>query len=415
MTAPLQHERTNQVRLVGAQLLGGIGIASGVAVGGLLAEQVSGKTSAAGLVQTASVLGTGLLAIPLARLAARCGRNWSLGSGFALGGVGGILVVLSAITVQLWILLLGMLLFGAGTAANLQARYAAAELASPEAQGRAMSVVVWATTVGSVLGPNLSEPGSKLGSTLGIIPFSGPFIFSGVAFLFAALVASTLRAGITLPGQREEQRLVGTVEALRTARRNPTSLFAMSVIVGGQMMMTSVMVMTPIHMHHRGISLAFIGVTLSIHTLGMYAASPVFGWLVDKFGSRKVSLASIGIFVTALTLGGLDALSEHSYMPRLFGSLFLLGLGWSASLIAGSSLLNQSIDTETRIPLQGAVDSLMNIGAAILASLAGSVLVAGGFLAVNAMSACVLIPVLFFGIRSIRFSCQNIELAGHRD
>ncbi|GAB3564326.1 MFS transporter [Spelaeicoccus albus] len=406
------HMRANQVRLVIAQLLGGIGIASGVAVGGLLAEQISGTPSAAGFVQTASVLGAGFLAIPLARLAAKRGRNWALAIGFGLGGAGAALVIASAVTTQFWMLLLGMLFVGSGRAANLQARYAATELVDPKAQARAMSIIMWATTVGSILGPNLSEPGSVVGRVVGIDPLSGPFLFSVVAFTCAALVVATLRvrpAPSGRTGQMDDatnapdpsRKPIGSVAAIRIACHNPDAIFAMVSIVAGQMMMTSVMVMTPIHMSHGGMSLTLIGVVISVHTLGMYGASPLFGFLADKFGPRNISLLSTGIFAVSLVLGGLDAFSTHSEMPRLLIALFLLGFGWSASLIGGSALLNRSVDDDIKIPLQGGVDSLMNFGAAILAALAGPVLALGGFLAVNVMAVCILVPFIFFGVRAL--------------
>lgn len=406
------HQRANQVRLVAAQLLGGIGIASGVAVGGLLAEQISGTASAAGFVQTASVLGAGFLAIPLARLAARRGRNWALATGFGLGGAGAALVILSAATTQFWMLLLGMLFLGSGRAANLQARYAATELVDPKAQARAMSIIMWATTVGSILGPNLSEPGSILGRFIGIDPLAGPFVFSVVAFGCAALVVATLRvrptphvaAGTGADSDESEKgapKPIGSIAALRIACHHPNALFAMVSIVAGQMMMTSVMVMTPIHMSHGGMSLTLIGIVISVHTLGMYGASPLFGYLADKFGARNISLLSTAIFAAALVLGGIDAFSAHSEMPRLLVALFLLGFGWSASLIGGSALLNRSVGADIKIPLQGGVDSLMNFGAAILAACAGPVLAFGGFLAVNVMAVCILVPFIFFGIRAV--------------
>lgn len=401
------HPRANQARLVAAQLLGSVGIASGVAVGGLLAEQVSGTASAAGFVQTASVLGAGFLAIPLARLAAKRGRNWALSVGFGLGGAGAALIVLSAAATQFWMLLLGMLLLGSGRAANLQARYAATELVDPKAQARAMSVIMWATTVGSVLGPNLSEPGSLLGAAVGIDPLSGPFLFSLVAFACAALVVSTLRTSFSPPRAVEAEKTkpaVGSIAAIKTACHNPNALFAMVSIVAGQMIMTSVMVMTPIHMNHGGMSLTLIGIVISVHTLGMYGASPLFGYLADRFGARTIAMVSTGIFAASLILGGIDSLSAHSRMPRLLIALFLLGFGWSASLIAGSALLNQSVGSHIKIPLQGGVDSLMNFGAAILAALAGPVLTAGGFLAVNVMAVCILVPFIVFGVRAIKRS-----------
>ncbi len=390
----------NRVRLVCAQLLCGVGIASGVAVGGLIAEHVAGTMSAAGFAQTAVVVGAGVLAVPLARLADRRGRRWSLSLGFALAAVGAVLVLLAVAASQLWLLLLGMLLLGSGTATNLQSRYAATELVEPHHQARAMSIVLWATTVGSVAGPNLSGPGAQLGAAIGINPLSGPYLFSVVAFAGAAIVTLTLRMGPPSARAGRERPAVGSFTALRRAAHHPRALFGLVAIVTGQMMMTSVMVMTPVSMNHEGMSLELVGFVISVHVLGMYAASPLFGWLADRIGAGKVASIGTGLFVLAFLIGGFDALSMHSDVARVMVALGLLGLGWSASIIGGSTMLTQSVSTEIKVPLQGAVDSLMNFGAAALAALAGPILAFGGFFAVNVMAACILVPVAVLGIRA---------------
>jgi MFS family permease len=398
--------RSNRAKLVCAQLLCGVGIASGVAVGGLLAERVSGSTSAAGFAQTAVVVGAGVLAVPLAALAGRRGRNWSLAVGFGTGAAGAALILLAAAAGLFWLLLVGMLLFGSGTATSLQSRYAATELVGRSSQARAMSVVLWATTVGSVAGPNLSQPGSTLGSRIGIEPLSGPYLFSVAAFASAAVVVSTLRVGVRsgsgagADGVRKGAG-IGSFAALRLAARDPSALFAVVAIVAGQMMMVAVMVMTPVSMGHEGMSLELVGLVISVHILGMYAASPLFGWLADRVGPPKVILSGVVLFVVAFLLGAFDATQHHSETGRIMIALGLLGLGWSATLIGGSTLLTQSVGAGSRVPLQGAVDALMNFAAAALAAVAGPVLAAGGFLAVNAMAACVLVPLVLSGLRVI--------------
>lgn len=393
--------RGDQARLIIAQLLCGVGIASGVAVGGLLAEHVTGTTEAAGFAQTAVVIGAGLFAIPLARLAARRGRRWSLSTGFAVGAAGALLILLAVATMQWWLLFLGMMLFGSGTATNLQSRYAATELVGPGQQARAMSVVLWATTVGSVAGPNLSEPGSRLGGAIGINPLSGPYLFSVVSFVLAAVVTCTLRAGGTVRRRPAGPVPAGAWQALRSAVRNPRALAALATIVGGQMMMVAVMVMTPVTMNHNGMSLELVGLVISVHIVGMYAASPLFGWLADRIGPLKIIVIGAALFVVAFVLGAVDATAAQSQMPRVMIALGILGLGWSASIIGGSTLLTQAVSSEIKVPLQGAVDSMMNFGAAGLAALAGPILAWGGFLAVNMMAAVVLLPVVLLVLRAM--------------
>lgn len=400
--------RGNRIRLFIAQLLCGIGIASGVAVGGVLAERLSGMLGVAGLAQTATVIGAGTMAIPLARLAARSGRRWSLTLGFGTAAAGAALILIAVATRQFWLYMIAMFFFGSGTASNLQSRYAAMEFSAPGAGARAMSVVLWATTVGSIAGPNLSAPGSVVGRTLGLNPLSGPYLFSLVGFLLAATVASTIRPGAAVSAPRpagptsnhDHAKRLGTIEALRTAAKHPRALFALASVITSQMMMTSVMVMTPVSMQDDGMSLQIVGIVISAHTTGMYLVSPVFGWLSDKIGAARVAWLGIGVFLCSFVIGGWDALGNRSSMVPLLVALFLLGLGWSACLIGGSALLVQSVSAPERVALQGASDSMMNFGAAALGALAGPVLAIGGFIAVNAMAFVVLLALAGLGVRA---------------
>ncbi|MFB9164029.1 MFS transporter [Arthrobacter psychrochitiniphilus] len=397
------HQRRNQGVLVVGQLLSGVGVASGVAVGGILAAQLTGTTAASGFVQTASALGAGLVAVPLANLAVRAGRRWALSTGFALGAVGAALVLLAASMGQFWLMAVGMLFFGSATASGLQARYAAVDGAAPEKAGRAMAIVIWATTVGSVAGPNLSEPGRLFGIRLGLVPLSGPFVFSLVAFVTAALVVGIFF--LTPPASqqiapKERTKTHGAWRALRLASHNPRALFALMAVTGGHAIMVGVMVMTPVAMNAHGHSLEVIGIVISLHILGMYAASPVFGWLVDRRGALSVVMIGCGIFLAAIAVGAV--VSERSDPVLMSVALTMLGLGWSATLIGGSSLLNQSAPDELRVPLQGANDMMMNFGAAGMAALAGPVLALGGFFWVNMMALAVLIVMVTFGLRALR-------------
>ena len=185
--------RGNRVRLVLAQLLCGVGIASGAAVGGVLAQHLSQLMGVAGFAQTASIVGAGVAAIPLARLASRRGRRWSLTAGFSTAAIGAALILLAVATVQFWLYLVAMVLFGAGSATNLQSRYAAVDYSRPGAEARSMAIVLWATTIGSIAGPNLSAPGARFGATLGIDPLGGPYAFALAGFVLAAAVVATLR------------------------------------------------------------------------------------------------------------------------------------------------------------------------------------------------------------------------------
>ncbi len=401
--------------LIVNQLLAGVGVASGIAVGGLIAQNLSGEVALAGFAQTSSVLGAGLAAIPLARLAVHRGRHWALASGYALALVGAILVLAAAGTSTLLLLFLGLAFFGAASAAGLQARFAATEVARPGYEARSMSVVLWATTLGSVAGPNLAQLGNDIGIDLGFAPLAGPFLFSAVAFSASTLLAvfvlrtppagrlaADAAAGADLSGNavaapRATPARITTLQALRLASHSPRAMFGLITVVCSHTIMVGVMVMTPVHMMGHGLSLSLIGLVISIHILGMYGASPLIGWLADRIGAPRVIALGIVIFVVALVVGALAGEDDMIALPVALG---LLGLGWSAGMIGGSTLLTQTVDRTVRVPLQGATDALMNVAAAASAALSGVVLATGGFPAVNGVAAIVLVPMVVMGVRA---------------
>lgn len=378
--------------LIAVQLFAGAGTASGYAVGGMLAEKITGHTAMAGFAQMSVILGAGLIAYPLAALAGRRGRRFALGLGFGIGAAGTLVVLLGTALSSMPVFMLGMMMCGSSTASGLQARYAAVDSAPPGAAARAMSFVVWATTVGSVLGPNFTAPGAALGSALGLAPLAGPYLISLVAFALASLIAASLPGDGGHGGASAEER-VGLVPALRSVRGRPLVLLAIVTIVAGQMMMTNVMVMTPVHMEHQGFELAAVGIVVSVHIAGMYGLSPVFGWMADRFGPLSVIGAGAGVFALTIVLGVVDALRPASSMGLLSTALLLLGLGWSMFLIGGSALLTREALPAARVSLQGFSDAAMNLGGALMAAFAGTVLGLGGFLGINIMATAVLIAM----------------------
>lgn len=383
--------------LVASQVLGGVGVASGIAVGGLLAEQVSGSTSLSGLAVTAGVLGAALLALPLARAAERSGRRTALAAGYVIGLAGAVLAVVAAVVGSFALLLVGALLFGGGTASGLQARFAATDAASPTTRGRALSVVVWATTVGAVAGPNLSGVGGDLGRAVGIPSLSGPYLFSMVAFAAAAAVTlSLLRPDPLHAARRVDPAPVGTVrpplrDIVRAVAAVPAARLGLVAVASAHAVMVGVMVMTPVHLGHHGASLQVVGLVISVHVAGMYAASPLWGWLADRAGRVPALLLGIGVLVGALALGATASDGDHALVGV---SLGLLGLGWSGCLVAGSTLLSESVPAGIRTATQGLSDLTMGLAAALAGAAAGPVLAAAGYSTLTLVSGVLLVPVL---------------------
>jgi MFS family permease len=387
--------------LSGAVALAGLGVTVGITVGGLLAREVSGTDTAAGLGQTAAVLGAAVLAVPLARISDRAGRRAGLAAGYAVAVLGSVLTVVAARLSSLPLLLVGLFAFGAATACGLQARYAAADLARPEHRGRDLSLVVWATTIGSVLGPNLAGPGADLGRALGLPALGGAFAVSVIVFaVVAGVVLLFLRPDPLLlararGGEGTARATRGsTGGALRAVWASPGGRLGLTSVVVSHAVMVGVMVMTPVHMGHgggdAGTTLRIIGLVISVHVAGMYLFSPLVGMLADRAGrTATVALGGALLLVAALLAGT----APPGAAVQLGIGLLLLGLGWSCGLIAGSTLVTESVPVELRPTAQGGADLLMGLGAAVAGVVGGPLLAVGGFGLVSAVSAVMVVPL----------------------
>lgn len=361
------------VRVLSAgQVLGGLGFGATVSLGAVLAADVSGDDALSGLAAAGVTLGTAALAVPLAALARRRGRRISLASGMAIALVGVSLVVVAAALRSFPLLLLAFGLVGAGQTANLQSRFAAVDLAPDATRGRDLSIVVWATTIGAVLGPNLVQPGQAIGDAFGMPPLTGPYVFTIIAqalsivvYLFALrpdplLVAQTVAA-------RRSDRIVAQI--VKPDRATPAR-YAISATAAAHGVMVSIMAMTPVHMLHHGASLTVIGLTISLHIAGMYALSPVFGILADRVG--RVPTIMVGQALLAASL--LTVFFGAESTTAVTVALILLGLGWSAATVSGSALLTEASSEDRRTKRQGINDLSMSLVGAVGAIVSGVVL-----------------------------------------
>lgn len=393
-------KRTLRV-LVAAQVLGGAGVATGIVVGAIGVRALSGSDTLAGLAQPAAVLGAALFAVPVGALAARAGRRVSLAVGHGIGTLGA-LVCAVGVAIGSWPgLLVGLVMFGGGSTAILAARFAAADAAPEERRARDLSLVVWATTVGSVLGPNLAEPGRRLAAALGLDPLTGPFLVSALAYTLAAVTVLVRLPGSTRAQRRAPLRLS---DAWRTLRSSRPAVVALTALVLGQAIMFGVMSMTPVHMSHSTVPLASIGLVMSVHIAGMYALSPLAGWLADRRG-RAFTLVTGAVILAVSGLVTAGA-SGHELLPLSIG-LALLGIGWCCGLVAGSSLLSESVPDESRPVVQGFSDLVMNLGGALGGALSGTVVAGWGYRGLGLTAAVVSVVlgvVVLLGLSSARRS-----------
>ncbi|TWG19970.1 MFS transporter [Micromonospora taraxaci] len=421
------------------QIVGGVGVTIGIAVGALLAARIAG-TAVAGVAQSAGVVGAALLAVPVTRIMARHGRRPGLVVAYAVGAVGGVLVVLSAVTHWIPLLFLGMLLFGGGTAANLQARYTAVDLAEPARRGRQLSLIVWATTIGAVAAPNFAALADRVTTGWGLPPLAGPFAFSSAAFVLAAVVllgllrpdplltarrlaaadtpvvpptdaaatAAVAEAPAAAPVTVRAPRGAGLRAAWSVVRARPAARLGVAAVAVGHLVMVAVMAMTPVRLgesHADADVLRLVGIVLSLHIAGMYAFSPVVGWLTDRLGRRAVILGGVGFLLAACAVAG----TAGHHTPRLSVGLVLLGLGWSGTMVAGSTLLSESVPAGVRPSVQGFCDLVMGLAGAAAAVVSGFVMQFAGYPVLTLLAAVAAAPLVALALRPVPTGAPDEE------
>ena len=388
--------------LSGAQTLSGLGVSGTFAAGSLLVVQITGSDALAGLVQTATVVGAALLALPLAKWTALGGRRRALSTGYFVGGLGATFALIGGVNNLFFMILIGASMIGGASAAGYQARFGAIDLATDENRARDLSLVVWASTVGSVLGPNLMEPAGALAQSLGFPRLVGPYIVSIFTLTLAAiLILIFLKPDPYLLARTEAdidvtQKAVKTRAAFKIVRSEPKALLGLTSVVIGHIAMVTIMVMTPVHMGHVDVALRLIGLVISVHVLGMYAFSPLIGKLTDRIGREKTIILGALILLLAALVSGL------AYADAVFQlgvGLFLLGLGLSMTLIAGSTLLAESVPLEGKAASQGLSDLLMNGGGALGGAVAGLII---AFSSYGWLCALVTLPVTYLRIKAVR-------------
>jgi MFS family permease len=397
--------------LVAAQVLSGLG-GSGAAAGALLALDITGSDALASLPLALLVVGSASTVVPISALSRRAGRRIGLTTALAIAAVGAIGIVVAGELASFALLLVASLFFGAGNTAVMLARYAAVDLSTPDERGRAIGRVVFATTFGAVAGPNLMEPTGHLATAIGLPELTGLFLTSAAAFVLAGLVltvflrpdplmiatgrpaeASTTALADPLDVAPSEARAVAPPVPLRELLSPSTAVTGLTTVVVANFVMVAVMAMAPVHMHDNGHGLQFVGLVISLHIAGMFAPSPLTGWLTDRLGPLAVAGGGAALLIVA---GVLSAASGAQAATFALG-LALLGVGWNASLIAGSALLASAVPVAQRPRVEGAGELSMGVAAASATAIAGPVVGVAGYAtlaAAGAVAAATLAPFL---------------------
>ncbi|MFI9596106.1 MFS transporter [Nonomuraea sp. NPDC052265] len=409
--ARLRAQRRSLIVLVIAQVLSGVGLAAGVTVGALLAQDMLGSTGLAGLPSAVGTAGSALAAVAVGRASQARGRRSGLALGYAVGAVGSVGVIVAAVAGDPVLLFLALFGYGAGTATNLQARYAGADLAAPERRAGAVSIVLVATTLGGVVGPNLAAPTGGLARAFGIPYLAGPFLLAGAAYALAALVLAIwlrpdplLLARALEAGPAAEPHAPPDDADSRTRpageRRRPGVLVGALVMVITQLVMVAIMTMTPVHMHDSGSGAAASGLVIAVHIGAMYLPSPLTGWLVDRYGRLTIATAS-GLVLLA---SGLVAAGAPDDSVATFAvALALLGVGWNLGLVTGTAIITDAVPLATRARTQGLVDVSISVAGAVGGLVSGLVVAVAGYplLAVGGgLLALAIVPVVVAAARN---------------
>ncbi|PRS23519.1 MFS transporter [Bacillus sp. RJGP41] len=385
-----------------SQIFGGAGLAAGVTVGALLAQQMLGTDAFAGVPSGLFTLGSAGAALIVGRLSQRYGRRTGLTAGFLIGGLGAIGVITAAIINSVFLLFASLLIYGAGTATNLQARYAGTDLANNKQRATAISITMVFTTFGAVAGPNLVNVMGDFALSIGVPSLAGPFILSAAAFILAGLVLFVLLRPDPLviaraieASKQESNRLGYSADTEQMVNKRGIIVGA-AIMVLTQIVMVAIMTMTPVHMRHHGHDLGEIGLVIGFHIAAMYLPSLVTGVLVDKFGRTAMAIAS---GATLLLAGLISAIAPGDSMILLVIALSLLGLGWNFGLISGTALIVDSTDTSNRAKTQGTVDVLIALSGASGGALSGMIVAGSSYTAlsfIGGLLSLLLIPVVIW-------------------
>jgi len=384
--------------LFAAQICASAGQSIGMAVGGIMAAEITGTNAWTGLPVAVGALGTALASWPLARLMARFGRRPGLALGYGLAVIGAGLVMTGVLTRRFPLLLIGMIFFGVAQTSNLLARYTAADVTPVAQRGRAMGLIIWGSTAGSIIGPSLMGLAVDVGRPLGLSAASSAFLISLASFALASLVIEALLRPDPLLIARQLQARVSVSTLAARARaigeifRDPRVRIALGTLMTSQLVMIGTTSTSPVHLHDHGHRVGTIGLAVAVHLGGMYITSPLSGWLSDRLGRLPVIGLGGVVLLVAVAIAGL-APGSNSGLVML--GLFLNGIGWNLAFVAGSALLTDALSPSERTSFQGVGDLIMGLMGAFGSAAGGMILGAWGFLALNALgAACMVGPLV---------------------
>jgi MFS family permease len=399
-----QRRRALRTLVLGVAL-GSTGHIAAATVASIAADSIAGTSALSGAPGAAVVFGAAAGATILSAFMARRGRRAGLAAGYAVGVVGAVVAIAAIVAASLPALLAGTFLIGFGNSSNQLSRYVAADMYPDHRRASAIGTVVWAATVGAVLGPNLIGPAGAVAEAVGLPHLTGaylvPIAFVGLASVLSLVLLRPDPYELAATASEPVDPAAAAV-SIRELLARPQVSAALIALVAGQTVMVLIMTMTPVHMTAHGHGVEAVGFVISGHTFGMFALAPLSGRLTDRFGTGRVIGA--GLVVLAFS-SALAAVAPPDGGAVLFVALFLLGYGWNLGFVAGSTMLTRGVDVAERTRLQGVADSLIWSSAAAASLGSGVVLAAASFTALSLLGlGLAVVPLWLFVTRSRRIT-----------
>jgi len=375
----------------GGIALGSTGVFATITVAPIIAVDLTGSAALSGVPTAAVVAGSVLGAAGISALTARRGRRAGLLAGYGLAAAGACSALVAVIATAFPLLVLGVGLVGVANSAVLQSRFVVADIAPEGRRTARLSLVLWAGTIGALVGPNAVGPAARMAAGVGLPVLSGALAFAAAAF--ATCAAGCVMLPRTDPGAVRDR--AGSRSAVAGGDRvewgSPVLAVALTAMIVGQFVLAAIQTMTPLHVSATGAGLDTVGVIMSSHVLGMYVLTPVAGWLSNRAGHLPVIVAGLLLQAGA---GVAAAAAPAGHVGTLAPALFVLGVGWSFGFVPASGLLTRGASFVQRARTQGAADTLVFSAAALASAGSGVLMSAGGFATLCLLGAAVAVAAV---------------------
>lgn len=380
MPAAVTRDVRPLARLLAASLaVSWAGVQISGALGSVIVLRLSGGNLAlAGLPYVIVNLGAALAAYPSGHWMDRFGRVPVLVAGYLVAAAGFVVGSYAIYVESLAGFLLGLAIASFGAGATYLTRLAAADLYPLARRGRGLSIVVFGATVGAILGTPLIALASRVGDRYDLPYYLVAWAMVPVLSLVSAWLVFRIRPDPRVIAMEihaaEPAPAVGASARRVNWRLVVLAAAALSLAQGAMACVMSVSGASLEHAHH---SANLIGATMTVHLVGMFAFSPVVGWLADRRG-RGFVLATSALLLLVGAVG-------VSTLPTvaLLVPLFVVGLGWSFAFIGASAVAADAAGPLRR----GRVTALVDVATALVASAsalaAGWALSEGGLVSVG--------------------------------